>query len=127
MEIWGFLSRGFLPNPGDICEIPGIYIPIPGDFLGIFIPGIFWGWGFFGDGDLFSWDGDIPPKSHLWAPNDFILLLCDVDYSKFWNYKIYSFEHKRFALNEILFYTSRFTLSYQTLKALHLFRYKNLA
>ena len=58
-----------IPNPrdvylGDICEIPGIYIPIPGDFLGIFIPGIFWG--FFRDGDLFPWDGDIPPKSHLW-------------------------------------------------------------
>ena len=45
---WGILSPGFLPNPGDICEIPGIYIPIPGDFyprdfLGM---GIFRGWGF---------------------------------------------------------------------------------
>ena len=27
--------------------------------------GIFRGRGFFGDGDLFSWDGDFPPKSHL--------------------------------------------------------------
>ena len=53
LEIWGFM-----PNFGDICEI-----------YAIVIPGIFWGWGFFGDGDLFSWDGDmkipdIPPKSY---------------------------------------------------------------
>ena len=51
--------------PGVFAKSPGIYIHIPGDFLGIFIPGISWGWGFFGDGNLFSWDGDIPPKSHL--------------------------------------------------------------
>ena len=28
---WGFLSPGFLPNPLDICEIPGIFWD--GDFL----------------------------------------------------------------------------------------------
>ena len=41
----GFVSPVYLLNPEDILEIPGIYL-YPGG-LGIFIPGIFRGWGFF--------------------------------------------------------------------------------
>ena len=48
---WGFLSRAL-----ETFQNVRIYIPGIGDFY----PGIFCGWGFFGD-------GDIPPKSHLWT------------------------------------------------------------
>ena len=63
-KIWGFLSPGI----GDFWKSGDFY---PRGFFGDFYPrdflgmGIFRRWGFFGDGDLFSWDGDIPPKSHL--------------------------------------------------------------
>ena len=50
-------SGDFDPGDWGFFKIWGFSSPGIGDFFGIFHPRDFWGSGFFGDGDFFSWDG----------------------------------------------------------------------